>query len=137
MPLGSQLPVRLEPEIEEKLEKVAAHIGMSKSALIRILARSFVEQMVKPNGSVELPPQWSSVAPPVGKRSSAKKSDLTVQECSELLMKAARKEKAKERKQEQKPLRPLAEQLERVKEMQDKFEARMKADSEERKKYLC
>ena len=107
MALGSQLPVRLEPEVEEKLERVAARIGTSKSALIRLLARTFVEQMVK----------------------SATQPASTVQEYSELLLKAARKEKAKTRKQEQERLRPLAEKLEQMKERRLKMEAQLKAAS--------
>lgn len=130
MALGSQLPVRLEPEVQERLERVAAQIGTSKSALIRLLARTFVEQMVKPDGTVQLPPQWSSVLPPADKR-SATRPPSTIEECSRLLLKLARKEKAKTKKQEQERLRPLAERLEQMKQANDRLEARMKADSKE------
>ena len=37
MAYGAQLPVRLEPEVEERLESIARDIGTSKSALIRLL----------------------------------------------------------------------------------------------------
>jgi len=129
MALGSQLPVRLEPEVEKKLERVAARIGTSKSALIRLLARTFVEQMVKPDGTVELPPQWSSVLPPADKRSPAPQPASAVQEYSELRLKAARKEKAKARKQAQEQLRPLVEKLERMKERRKKMEVQLNAAS--------
>ncbi len=130
MALGSQLPVRLEPEVEEKLERVAARIGTSKSALLRLLARTFVEQMVKLDGTVELPPQWSSALPPADKRSTTQ-PPTTVEECSELLLKLARKEKAKTKKEERERLRPLAERLERIKQAEDRLAARMKVDSKE------
>ncbi len=126
MALGSQLPVRLEPEVEEELERVAARIGTSKSALVRLLARTFVEQMVKPDGMVQLPPQWSSVLPPADKR-SATRPPSTIEECSRLLLKLARKEKAKKKKEERERLRPLAEKLERMKLANDRIEAQLKA----------
>jgi hypothetical protein len=129
MALGSQLPVRLEPEVEEKLERVAARIGTSKSALIRLLARTFVEQMVKPDGAVELPPQWSSVLPPVDKRTSATQPVPSVQQSPEALVKAMRKEKAKARKEERERLRLLAEKFEQMKQANDRLEARMKGIS--------
>ena len=129
MALGSQLPVRLEPEVEAKLERVARRIGTSKSALIRLLARTFVEQMVKPDGAVELPPQWSSVLPPADKRSPATQPAPRVQQSPEALIKAMRKEKAKARKEERERLRPLAERLEQMKQANDRMEAQMKGIS--------
>ena len=131
MALGSQLPVRLEPEIEEKLEKVATRIGTSKSALLRLLARTFVEHMIKPDGTVQLPPQWLSVLPPVDKRSATQPAATVpaVQQSPEALVRAMRKVKAKARKLEQEQLRPLAEQLERIKEANDRLEAQMKGIS--------
>lgn len=61
MAYGAQLPVRLEPEVEERLESVARDIGTSKSALIRLLAKTFVEHVVDNRGRVRLPPDWSEL----------------------------------------------------------------------------
>ena len=58
MALGSQLPVRLPPDIEDRIEKVAMRLGTTKSALIRMLAKTFVEQVVDEDGQVQLPPKW-------------------------------------------------------------------------------
>ena len=71
MAFGAQLPVRLEPEIEERLESVARDIGTSKSALIRLLAKTFVEHVVDNRGRVHLPPDWSELLglPAADKRS--------------------------------------------------------------------
>ena len=129
MALGSQLPVRLEPEVEEKLERVAARIGTSKSALIRLLARSFVEQMVKPDGTVELPPQWAAILPPADKRSPATQPVPRVQQSPEALVRAMRKEKANARKEERERLRPMTERLEQIKQANDRLEAQMKGVS--------
>jgi hypothetical protein len=61
MALGAQLPVRLEPEVEERLELTAREIGTSKSALIRLLVRTFVGHVVDHRGRVRLPPDWSEL----------------------------------------------------------------------------
>jgi hypothetical protein len=61
MALGAQLPIRLDPEVQEKFEAVARQIGTSKSALLRLLAKSFVEQVVDAEGVVHLPPDWKEL----------------------------------------------------------------------------
>jgi len=58
MPLGAQLPVRLDPEVQARLEAIAREIGTSKSALLRLLAKTFVEQVADAKGRVEMPPNW-------------------------------------------------------------------------------
>lgn len=58
MALGPQLPVRLPPDIEARIEKVAMRLGTTKSALIRMLAKTFVEQVVDAEDQVSLPPKW-------------------------------------------------------------------------------
>ncbi len=58
MALGAQLPVRLDPAIDARLERAAKRVGTSKSAIIRLLVKTFVEQVVQPDGSVSLPPNW-------------------------------------------------------------------------------
>ncbi|MGA2867377.1 MAG: hypothetical protein ABSF95_23120 [Verrucomicrobiota bacterium] len=61
MPLGAQLPVRLEPAVEQRLEAIAREIETSKSALIRLLVRTFVDQAMDDRGRVSLPPDWSEL----------------------------------------------------------------------------
>lgn len=58
MPLGAQLPVRLDPEVEAALERIAVQNETTKSALIRLLAKTFVDQVVDDSGRVTLPPDW-------------------------------------------------------------------------------
>lgn len=58
MSLGAQLPVRLPPDVEERIQKVAIRLGTTKSSLIRMLAKTFVEQVVDAEGHVQLPPKW-------------------------------------------------------------------------------
>ena len=70
MALGSQLPVRLPPEIDVRLERVASRIGTTKSALIRMLAKTFVEQVVDEDDNVTLPPKWQRLLETADGRSS-------------------------------------------------------------------
>lgn len=69
MALGAQLPVRLEADIEARLESIAESTGTTKSSLIRLLATTFVQQCVAPDGSVTLPPNWSDLLKPRDERS--------------------------------------------------------------------
>ena len=71
MALGAQLPIRLEPDIESRLEQAAARVGTTKSALLRLLAKTFVEQMVGDDGSVKLPPEWKNILPAADRRSTS------------------------------------------------------------------
>jgi len=71
MALGAQLPIRLEPDIEGRLEQAAARLGTTKSALLRLLAKTFVEQMVGDDGSVKLPPEWKNMLPAADRRSTS------------------------------------------------------------------
>jgi hypothetical protein len=71
MALGAQLPIRLEPEIEGRLERAATRLGTTKSALLRLLAKTFVEQMVSDDGSVKLPPEWKTMLPAADRRSTS------------------------------------------------------------------
>jgi len=54
--LGAQLPVRLDADIEDRLESIAQRTGTTKSGLIRMLAKRFVETCVNEDGSVTFPP---------------------------------------------------------------------------------
>ena len=80
MSLGAQLPIRLEPEVQERLEVIAQEIGTSKSALLRLLARTFVEQAVDAHGKVHLPPNWKDILgrlPPADGRSPSTRRGTT------------------------------------------------------------
>ena len=66
--LGAQLPVRLEDDVDKRLEAVAKNAGTSKSALIRLLAKTFVEHVVQADGSVKLPPDWRELLAPADGR---------------------------------------------------------------------
>ncbi len=70
MALGKQLPIRLDEHTERRLEAAAQKAGTTKSAIIRLLAQSFVEQVVKA-GQVILPPNWSDLLPKADERAAA------------------------------------------------------------------
>lgn len=55
MALGAQLPVRLDLDDESRLESIAKRTGTTKSALIRMLCKRFVDTCIEPDGSVKLP----------------------------------------------------------------------------------
>lgn len=61
MALGSQLPIRLDPETDLRLQQIAQATGTSKSALIRLLATTFVNEFVSGDGTVTLPPNWNAL----------------------------------------------------------------------------
>lgn len=63
MALGSQLPIRLDPETDKRLQAAAEQAGTTKSAVIRMLAKTFVDQCVTPAGKVTLPPDWHELLP--------------------------------------------------------------------------
>ena len=79
MSLGAQLPIRLDLEVQERLEAVAQQVGTNKSALLRLLAKTFVEQAVDADGEVHLPPNWKVLLgrlPPADGRSAAAAAKL-------------------------------------------------------------
>ena len=75
MALGSQLPIRLEQSVDERLNAAAIKTGNSKSALIRLLATTFVEQCIDESGRVTLPPDWDALLAERDRRSGSAKFD--------------------------------------------------------------
>lgn len=72
MALSAQLPVRLDSEIDARLEAAAKAQGTTKSAIIRLLAKTFVEQVVQADGTVTLPPNWAALLDAADGRSRRK-----------------------------------------------------------------
>ena len=54
------LPVRLDRRTHHRLERAAKALGITKSALIRLLAESFVAQFVANHGRILMPPRWET-----------------------------------------------------------------------------
>jgi antitoxin component of RelBE/YafQ-DinJ toxin-antitoxin module len=54
----ASLPIRLDTDISHRLTRAAIILGMTKSALIRLLITSFVKQMDANGGKITLPLQW-------------------------------------------------------------------------------
>lgn len=59
----ASLPIRLDTDISHRLARAAIVLGMTKSALIRLLITSFVKQMDANGGKIVLPLQWDVPAP--------------------------------------------------------------------------
>lgn len=71
MALGKQLPIRLDPSVEARLEQAAQVAGTSKSAIVRMLTETFVNQCVR-GGRVTLPPDWAELLPRRDERAGGK-----------------------------------------------------------------
>ena len=71
MALGKQLPIRLDKQTDTRLEAAAQRAGTSKSGLLRMLAQTFVDQVVGAGGIVTLPPNWSTLLPSADQRSAS------------------------------------------------------------------
>ncbi len=72
----ASLPVRLHTDEKRRLQTAAEHMGLTVSALIRLLVRSFVEEYDRQGGRITLPPDWSQSfgAEPDEARNVAEKS---------------------------------------------------------------
>ena len=56
----TSLPVRLDANDKKRLRGIADAMGMTVSALIRILVKSFIDEYDRSNGKIVMPPQWAS-----------------------------------------------------------------------------
>jgi len=77
MRLGAQLPVRLEPTVESRLQTIAERTGSTKSALIRLLAKTFTDHVFDSGGKINLPPDWQSLLKPSDGRSTQGSSSVS------------------------------------------------------------
>jgi predicted DNA-binding protein len=59
MALGGTLPIRLPQDIEERLQQVADKTGTSKSALVRLLVKTFLDDVE--GGRIIFPPDWKEI----------------------------------------------------------------------------
>jgi hypothetical protein len=60
----ASLPVRLDPEDKRRLQAAADRMGLTISALVRLLVRSFVDEYDRCGGRVAMPPEWRGQATP-------------------------------------------------------------------------
>ena len=54
----ASIPIRLDAETKCRLQQAADALGMTVSALIRLLIKSFVEEYERSNGRLVMPPHW-------------------------------------------------------------------------------
>lgn len=54
----ASLPVRLDTDLSRRLDVAAERLGLTKSALIRILVKSFVDQLEANGGKITFPLHW-------------------------------------------------------------------------------
>jgi len=54
----ASLPVRLDTDLSDRLDRAAERLGLTKSALIRIMVKSFVDQMEANGGKITFPLRW-------------------------------------------------------------------------------
>jgi len=58
----ASLPVRIDADIAVRVEASVKRLGITKSALIRMLLESFVDQFERNGGKIVLPPTWKTNA---------------------------------------------------------------------------
>lgn len=54
----ASLPVRLDVDLNRRLGRAAERLGLTKSALIRMLVKSFLDQLEADGGKMTLPFSW-------------------------------------------------------------------------------
>ena len=52
--------MRLDPDEKQRLKAAAERLGLTTSAMIRLLVKSFVEEYDRAGGRLTLPPVWQS-----------------------------------------------------------------------------
>jgi hypothetical protein len=56
----SSLPVRLDTDAKVRLQNIGEAMGLTVSALVRMLVKSFVETYDRSGGKIVLPPMWKT-----------------------------------------------------------------------------
>jgi len=56
----SSLPVRLDTDMKERLLQIGDDLGLTVSAMVRLLVRSFVQEYDRNGGKVVFPLEWKS-----------------------------------------------------------------------------
>ncbi len=56
----ASLPVRLDTESKERLQDIGDNMGLTVSAIVRLLVKSFVQEYGKSGGRIVLPLEWKT-----------------------------------------------------------------------------
>ncbi|MDD5482913.1 MAG: ribbon-helix-helix domain-containing protein [Kiritimatiellae bacterium] len=59
----ASLPVRLDTDLNRRLNRAAKRLGLTKSVLIRIMVKSFVDQLEANGGKITFPLRWQDQNP--------------------------------------------------------------------------
>ena len=68
----SSLPVRLDTDMKERLLQIGDDLGLTVSAMVRLLVRSFVQEYDRNGGKVVFPLEWKSSSGASPKAAAAK-----------------------------------------------------------------
>jgi len=55
------IPVRLDPNVIDRLDRAATRLGTNRSALIKFCAETFVSHFERAGGIASLPPNWKEL----------------------------------------------------------------------------
>jgi hypothetical protein len=55
---NASIPVRLDPDIESRIDRMSVTLRMSKSAIIRMLLEEFVTHCERHGGRIVMPPEF-------------------------------------------------------------------------------
>ncbi|MCF7838048.1 MAG: type II toxin-antitoxin system RelB/DinJ family antitoxin [Candidatus Marinimicrobia bacterium] len=58
------MPVRLDRDVKLRLRQISDQMGLTASAAVRLLVRSFVEEYDRTGGRLVLPPRWQTTGAP-------------------------------------------------------------------------
>ena len=72
----SSLPVRLDTDMKDRLLEIGDDLGLTVSAMVRLMVRSFVKEYDRNGGKVVFPLEWRSTPlqtePIAGEKSPSK-----------------------------------------------------------------
>lgn len=72
----ASLPVRLSTEAKERLQQISDSMGLTVSAIVRLLVNSFVQEYDRSGGVITLPLEWKS-SPAAERTSKAAKPSVS------------------------------------------------------------
>lgn len=56
----ASLPVRLDTEAKDRLQAISDEMGLTVSAIVRLLVKSFVQEYDRSGGIITLPLEWKT-----------------------------------------------------------------------------
>jgi len=65
------IPIRLTPQVIQRLDRAAQRLGTNRAALIKMCAQTFLDDFEKNGGVASLPPNWRQLLRRAGANQTA------------------------------------------------------------------